>query len=75
MNPPWNHVDAEVLNAHPPGMYDGFATRDSAGNVIGSSLFPYFSSTRSKKAILAGEIIPVQSCWNGMGIPPSRRFE
>lgn len=67
MNPPWNHVDAHTLRAHPPGMYDGFATRDSNGHTLGSSLFPYFSSSTSREAILSGGIVPVQSCWNGMG--------
>lgn len=67
MNPPWNHVDAHTSHSHPPGVYDGFATRDSHGRTLGSSLFPYFSSSISKNAILSGNVVPVQSCWNGMG--------
>ncbi|KAI4237821.1 MAG: hypothetical protein L6R40_005846 [Gallowayella cf. fulva] len=68
LNPPWNHVEAQVRGHHPPGMYDDFATRDSAGNVLGSHLFPYFSSALSKKAVISGHDVPVQSCWNGLGI-------
>lgn len=69
MNPPWNHVSGRA-SLHPAGMYDDFATRDFNGNVLGSHLYPYFSSRKSKKAILAREAIPVQSCWNGVGKVP-----
>ncbi|MCJ1466576.1 hypothetical protein MMC07_005196 [Pseudocyphellaria aurata] len=65
MNPPWNYVSGRA-SLHPAGMYDDFATRDSNGDVLGSHLYPYFSSRESKKAILAREAIPVQSCWNGI---------
>ncbi|KAL8996568.1 MAG: hypothetical protein Q9169_003963 [Polycauliona sp. 2 TL-2023] len=66
LNPPWNHVSAKVRGHHPPGIYDDFATRDSDGNIIGSHLYPYFSSTVSRKAIISGHDVPVQSCWNGI---------
>lgn len=65
MNPPWNHVSGRA-SLHPPGMYDDFATRDFDGDVLGSHLYPYFSSRKSKKAIFNQEAIPVQSCWNGL---------
>ena len=68
LNPPWNWVDRKSRGNHPPGMYDDFATRDSNGGTLGSHLYPYFSSRLSKKAIMAGREVPVQSCWNGMGI-------
>ncbi|KAL8835215.1 MAG: hypothetical protein Q9170_003411 [Blastenia crenularia] len=54
LNPPWNSVDAATRGLHPPGIYDDFATRDIDGNVIGSHLYPYFSSRSSKEAIMAG---------------------
>lgn len=67
MNPPWNHVSGRALS-HPAGLYDDFATRDSNGHFLGSHLFPYFKSPKSMAAILAREAIPVQSCWNGLGM-------
>ena len=51
----------------PIGIYDDFATRDSSGKSLGSHLYPYFSSQPSKNAVLSGQNIPVQSCWNGIG--------
>lgn len=67
MNPPWHHVSGRAL-AHPAGLYDDFATRDSNGGVLGSHLFPYFKSKKSMAAVLAQEAVPVQSCWNGLGM-------
>ncbi|KAL8690868.1 MAG: hypothetical protein Q9218_003782 [Villophora microphyllina] len=67
LNPPWNRVDAKTRGLHPPGIYDDFATRDSNGDILGSHLYPYFSSGPSKKAIMSGQAVPVQSCWNGVG--------
>ena len=67
MNPPWNYVSGRA-GLHPPGMYDDFATRDFNGGVLGSHLYPYFLSPKSKEAIMAREAIPVQSCWNGVGM-------
>ncbi|KAL8651517.1 MAG: hypothetical protein Q9226_004672 [Calogaya cf. arnoldii] len=71
LNPPWNIVDAKARGFHPPGIYDDFATRDSNGKIIGSHLYPYFSSKASRKAIMAGDDVPVQSCWNGIGRNPT----
>ncbi|KAL8712055.1 MAG: hypothetical protein Q9225_007020 [Loekoesia sp. 1 TL-2023] len=70
LNPPWNWVDAKTRGFHPPGMYDDFATRDINGKILGSHLYPYFSSKPSKKAIMSGRDVPVQSCWNGIGTCP-----
>ncbi|KAL8810987.1 MAG: hypothetical protein Q9200_002149 [Gallowayella weberi] len=64
LNPPWNIVDAKTRGFHPPGIYDDFATRDSNGKIIGSHLYPYFTSKASRESILAGNDVPVQSCWN-----------
>ena len=68
LNPPWNWVDIKTRGLHPPGMYDDFATRDSDGAVLGSHLYPYFTSRLSRMAVRAGQDIPVQSCWNGIGV-------
>ncbi|KAL8873474.1 MAG: hypothetical protein Q9174_001066 [Haloplaca sp. 1 TL-2023] len=67
VNPPWGWVTDRRSLAHPSGIYDDFATRDSNGNVLGSHLYPYFSSWSSKRAIMSGDVVPVQSCWNGLG--------
>ncbi|KAL8765604.1 MAG: hypothetical protein Q9209_007386 [Squamulea sp. 1 TL-2023] len=66
LNPPWNHVDARTRGHHPPGIYDDFATRDFDGNLLGSHLYPYFTSTLSRKALMSGNDVPVRSCWNGI---------
>ncbi len=29
--------------------------------------FPYFRAGASRKAMIAGRPVPVQSCWNGIG--------
>lgn len=60
-------MDSNISRRHPPGTYDDFATRDINGHVLLSHLYPYYSSSKSKAAIMSGSIIPVQSCWNGMG--------
>ena len=52
--------------AKPPHYYDTFALRDSAGHEAATSTFPYFRSTASRNALLAGQAVPVQSCWNGI---------
>ena len=67
VNPPWNWVTDQRSLANPSGIYDDFATRDSNGNVLGSHLHPYFSSWPSKKAVISGDVVPVQGCWNGLG--------
>ncbi|KAI9877771.1 MAG: hypothetical protein M1830_000498 [Pleopsidium flavum] len=50
----------------PPAYYDTFALRDSEGHEAVNPIFPYFRSRASRKAIMAHEPVPVQSCWNGM---------
>ncbi|CAF9936630.1 MAG: hypothetical protein HETSPECPRED_010394 [Heterodermia speciosa] len=50
----------------PPAYYDTFALRDIEGYEAVTSTFPYFRSRISRRAILAGQPVPVQSCWNGM---------
>lgn len=45
--------------------YDTFATRDSAGYAPLTNTWPYFHSAPSRHAALAGQPIPVTSCWNG----------
>ncbi|KAL9124248.1 MAG: hypothetical protein Q9217_006408 [Psora testacea] len=52
--------------AKPPYYYDTFALRDSAGHESVTSTFPYFRSKASRDALLAGQPVPVQSCWNGI---------
>ena len=52
----------------PPQFYDTFALRDSAGDEAVTSTFPYFRSSLSRNAIISGRPVPVQSCWNGMGM-------
>ncbi|MCJ1239795.1 hypothetical protein MMC14_007793 [Varicellaria rhodocarpa] len=49
----------------PPQYYDTFALRDSEGHDTVTSTFPYFRSRASRNAMLSGQPIPVQSCWNG----------
>ena len=51
----------------PPRYYDTFALRDSAGSKTLTQTFPYFASTASRQALIRGQPVPVQSCWNGMG--------
>ncbi|QSS55756.1 polysaccharide export protein (CAP59) [Histoplasma capsulatum var. duboisii H88] len=59
-----------------PGLfYDTFALRDWKGSAAFSQRYPYFSARRSRNALLAGKPIPVQSCWNGIGVfSPSTQF-
>ncbi|KAI9770184.1 MAG: hypothetical protein M1839_003250 [Geoglossum umbratile] len=52
----------------PPKFYDTFALRDSSGREAASQTYPYFSSRASRNAISAGREVPVQSCWNGIGV-------
>lgn len=54
----------------PPRYYDTFALRDSEGHEPVTLTYPYFRSRASRKAIMAHEPVPVQSCWNGMGKEP-----
>lgn len=59
-----------------PGLfYDTFALRDWKGSAAFSQRYPYFSARRSRNALLAAKPIPVQSCWNGIGVfSPSTQF-
>lgn len=52
---------------HPPRYYDTFALRDSEGHEPIMSSFPYFRSRASRNAMISGQPVPVQSCWNGVG--------
>ena len=52
--------------AKPPNYYDTFALRDSDGHEAVTSTFPYFRSKSSRRAMIAGQPVPVQSCWNGI---------
>lgn len=52
--------------AKPPQYYDTFALRDSEGHEAVSSTFPYFRSKASRNAMMSGQPVPVQSCWNGI---------
>ncbi|KAL8682596.1 MAG: hypothetical protein Q9186_001369 [Xanthomendoza sp. 1 TL-2023] len=50
----------------PPYYYDTFALRDSNGNEAVTSTYPYFRSSASRNALISGQPVPVQSCWNGI---------
>ncbi|KAL8996567.1 MAG: hypothetical protein Q9169_003962 [Polycauliona sp. 2 TL-2023] len=50
----------------PPHYYDTFALRDSNGDEAVTSTYPYFRSSASRNALIAGQPVPVQSCWNGI---------
>lgn len=50
----------------PPTFYDTFALRDSNGDPALMHTWPYFASSASRNAVLAGKPVPVQSCWNGI---------
>lgn len=52
---------------HPPQHYDTFALRDFEGLEPIMSSFPYFRSGVSRNAMISGQPVPVQSCWNGVG--------
>ena len=52
---------------YPPHYYDTFALRDSEGYEPVMSSFPDFRSRASRNAIISGQPVPVQSCWNGVG--------
>lgn len=46
----------------PPGVYDTFALRDSQGYPPMMLTWPFFRSAASRKAVIANEPVPVQSC-------------
>lgn len=50
----------------PPHYYDTFALRDSDGDEAVTSTYPYFRSSASRNALISGQPVPVQSCWNGI---------
>ncbi|KAL8836052.1 MAG: hypothetical protein Q9170_003065 [Blastenia crenularia] len=50
----------------PPHYYDTFALRDSNGDEAITSTYPYFRSSASRNALISGQPVPVQSCWNGV---------
>ncbi|KAL8934206.1 MAG: hypothetical protein Q9216_006023 [Gyalolechia sp. 2 TL-2023] len=52
--------------SRPPHYYDSFALRDSNGDEAVTSTYPYFRSSSSRNALISGQPVPVQSCWNGI---------
>ncbi|KAI4150709.1 MAG: hypothetical protein LQ341_001052 [Variospora aurantia] len=52
--------------AKPPHYYDTFALRDFDGDEAVTSTYPYFRSSASRNALISGQPVPVQSCWNGI---------
>lgn len=50
----------------PPAYYDTFALRDLSGSKTVSLQWPYFFSGASRTALVSGDPVPVQACWNGM---------
>ncbi|KAL9009951.1 MAG: hypothetical protein Q9173_005067 [Seirophora scorigena] len=52
--------------AKAPHYYDTFALRDSNGDEAVISTYPYFRSSASRNALISGQPVPVQSCWNGI---------
>lgn len=47
-------------------LHDTMALRDIHGRPPASSLWPWFASHSSRAAALAGEPVPVYSCWDGL---------
>ncbi|KAK4226566.1 cryptococcal mannosyltransferase 1-domain-containing protein [Podospora fimiseda] len=59
----------------PPSFYDTFALRDSSGHEHATQTWPYFRSSRSRKALLShSPAVPVSSCWNGIVAMPASSF-
>ncbi|KAK3987236.1 cryptococcal mannosyltransferase 1-domain-containing protein [Cladorrhinum sp. PSN332] len=59
----------------PPSFYDTFALRDSSGHEHATQTWPYFRSSRSRKAVLShSSAVPVSSCWNGIVAMPAPSF-
>ncbi|KAF3164186.1 hypothetical protein TWF225_011013 [Orbilia oligospora] len=50
----------------PQYYYDTFALRDIYGQEAASQRFPFFASGKSRNAMMRGDPVPVQSCWNGI---------
>ncbi|KPM42756.1 hypothetical protein AK830_g3821 [Neonectria ditissima] len=60
--------------SRPPQYYDTFALRDIDGHSHATQTWPYFRSSKSRKAIKHGKPVPVTSCWNGMVFMPAATF-
>lgn len=58
----------------PPRYYDTFALRDQDGYEAVTPTFPYFRASASRKAMILGQPVPVQSCWNGIVAFDSKPF-
>lgn len=52
----------------PPYFYDTFALRDVHGHQCATQTWPYFRASKSRKAMMNAEPVPVSSCWNGIGM-------
>ncbi|KAI1959832.1 hypothetical protein LOZ58_004197 [Ophidiomyces ophidiicola] len=50
----------------PPHYYDTFALRDASGAKAITSTWPYFLSSKSRRALISNTPVPVKSCWNGI---------
>ncbi|KAI2396676.1 hypothetical protein LOZ67_005804 [Ophidiomyces ophidiicola] len=50
----------------PPHYYDTFALRDASGAKAIISTWPYFLSSKSRRALISNTPVPVKSCWNGI---------
>ena len=62
-----------ALDYLPLGFYDTWVMRDVQGNRP-TPLWPYFKLDQDVAALRKGEIIPVNSCWNGMTIFDAKWF-
>ncbi|KAF2128532.1 glycosyltransferase family 69 protein [Dothidotthia symphoricarpi CBS 119687] len=60
--------------SRPPLYYDTFALRDISGAKTITQTWPYFSNSVSRRAIVSNEVVPVQSCWNGLVAMDARPF-
>lgn len=58
----------------PPSLYDTFAMRDLEGHEPMMPSWPYFRSRSSRDALIAGQPVPVASCWNGMVVMEAEPF-
>ncbi|KAF2478553.1 cryptococcal mannosyltransferase 1-domain-containing protein [Neohortaea acidophila] len=59
---------------HPPVLYDTMALRDSEGHDPLSQRWPFFRSRNSRRAMKAGDPVPVDSCWNGIVVMDAAPF-
>ncbi|KAK4148840.1 glycosyltransferase [Chaetomidium leptoderma] len=58
----------------PPNFYDTFALRDARGHEHASQTWPYFRASKSRKAMINAQPVPVSSCWNGIVAMPASSF-